>query len=131
MPRPNILTSLFGKKFGLDVNGYPVSEANELVSATSATTGTALKPGGITLLSSAVATWTLSAPYPGVLKTIKRNSTSTTTTGTISAGTSAVVGSTNNFATLALTGGAAISLIGLSTAQWGVVNTFGTVTYTT
>lgn len=131
MPRPVIKTSIQGKLFGVDTNNYPVSEANELVSATSATTATAMRPGGITIMSSAVATWTLAAPYAGVLKTIKRNSTSTTTTGTISAGTSSIVGSTNLFANMALTGGAAVSLVGLSTAQWAVLNTYGTVTFTT
>lgn len=131
MPRPNILKSVLGKQLGLDVNGYLVSEDNELVSATSATTATALRPGGITILSSAATTWTLASPYPGVIKRIKRNSTSTTTTGTISAGTSSIVGSTNLFASMALTGGAAVTLIGLSTAQWGVTGTYGTVTFTT
>jgi hypothetical protein len=129
MARQKILHSIYGNKFGLDVGGYPISADTEVQSATSATTATALNVGGITLLSSAETTWSLPAPVPGAFKTIKRNSASTATTGTISAGSSAVVGSTINYANIAINGGGAINLVGMSTSQWGVLGTYGNVTF--
>jgi hypothetical protein len=129
-----ILHSIYGRKVGVDVNGYLATEKavrSNSDAATSGTSGTNLKPFGITVMSSAETTWTLDAPLPGVRKTIKRNSASTATTGVVSLTNGSVVASTATFATaISMNGGAAVVLEGLSSTSWALVGTYGNVVLT-
>lgn len=123
MPGPSILHSVYGRMFGLDNFGFTVSKDNDVVAATSATTGTDILPGGITTLSSAATVWRIDPPVPGLKKIITSLSTSTANravscqSGTIQSSGAA------NYTSMIFQGlNYNVELVGLSTALWGVVS---------
>lgn len=80
--RNQILTSMFGRRAGMDVNGYEVGEQDTRlpVDVITTTVGTSLNPNGQSLLSCTVAssaTHTLQSPVSGVYKQITQISSST------------------------------------------------------
>ena len=78
--RSQILTSIFGRRFGLDSGNYAVGfkgTRSPVQSVTSATTGTTVDFGGTALVSIATAasTFALAAPVPGAEMAIVNSST--------------------------------------------------------
>ena len=125
----SILTSIHGRRAGLDANGALVVKAVQrgVTQATSDTTGTTLPNHGVNVVvTSTDDTWPLAAPYDGAEVTVMTGSSSTGI-HTV-APVSGVIYSTNGIAgaSLKLSGaGAAISLIGLTTAIWAVTSMSG------
>lgn len=141
-----ILHSIYGRKLGLDAsNRITVGEAKgialpavyigasgaevamfgstSVTAAASGTSGTTLAKAGITYLSSSDTTWELGAPFTGAWKVLSRNSSSTSTTGTVSLGSATILssaGSTNH--ALTMTGASGAILVGISTATWQLVS---------
>lgn len=119
MAGPTILHSLYGKAFGLDRFGFSVSKDNDVVAATSATTGTDILPAGVTTLSSASTVWRLDAPIPGLRKTITSLSTSTANRAVQLESGNFVSSGGSTFTTLICQGLAyGADLLGLSTAAY-------------
>ena len=124
--RSKILTSIFGRRLGLDPDGFlvgPHDSRRPIVDATSDTTGTALPNHGyVSVTTTTNDGWTLTSPVPGCQVTLFTGSSST---GTHSVAFSpAVAYSTNGIAgsTATLVGpGGFVTLMGLSTAVWLVV----------
>jgi hypothetical protein len=135
--RNSILKSILGRRLGMDkddvlsgAKGYKVA----VTSATSDTTGTALKNSGVnSVVTTTNDTWTLASPIPGVEVKIVTGSSSTGL-HTITP-TNATIVSSNGSAgsSITLAGpGAYISMIGNTTAQWlvtGIRSTTGGNTY--
>lgn len=128
--RSAIMTSIFGRRLGLDRDENLVGPKllkRAVTAATSDTTGTALPNHGYcSVVTTTDDTWTLSAPYTGAEVTLMTGSSSTgvhsinTTNATIYS-TVGIAGST-----VVLTGaGAAITLLGLSTSVWQVISCAG------
>jgi hypothetical protein len=142
--RSQILTSLFGRRLGLDQKEFlhGPKDLRLVVEEISTTAATSALPYGLTRVltsgSSQTGSYTLQAPEPGVMKLLSLASTSTggqqftATNATIysaSAGTSSAV--VNLFSP-----GAAVTLIGETTAVWRVMSVTGSsatslVTFTT
>ena len=130
--RDKILTSIHGRRLGIDPDGFlvgPKPVRRQVSNATSGTTGTAIPNNGFHTVSTTTDdTWTLTDPVPGCKVDIGTVSTSTGT-HTVSPVAATVV-STNGVAGsgIALNGlGDVISLIGISTSQWMVTNNDGCV----
>lgn len=127
--RNSILTSIHGRRLGLDINDCIVTKGIQrgVTQATSDTTGTSIPNNGIgVVVTSTNDTWTLDAPYDGAEVTLMTGSSSTGI-HSINLGT-AVAYSTIGIAgsTVVLTGpGAAISLRGLTTGIWAVTGAAG------
>jgi len=125
--RNRILTSIHGRRLGLDRNDQIAGVkgmTRPVTDATSDTTGTALANYGIArLVTSTDDTWTLTAPYIGAEVTLMTGSSSTGVhTVTVSP---AVIRSTNGIAgaSVLLAGaGAAVSLVGITTGIWAVTS---------
>jgi hypothetical protein len=125
-----ILTSIHGRRLGLDPNENligPKVLKRPVTAATSDTTGTALPNYGYSsVVTTTDDTWTLTDPYVGAEVTLMTGSSSTGVhTITMAAAT---IYSTNGIAgaNVVLTGaGAAMSLLGLSTAIWQVTSRAG------
>lgn len=137
-----ILHSIYGRKLGIDnSNRVTVGEAKGIAipavyigasgsevamfgstavtAAASGTSGTTLSKAGITYISSSDTTWEIGSPVAGAIKWISRNSSSTSTTGTLSVGSATILssaGSTNHAFTM--TGASCVTLLGISTAIW-------------
>lgn len=152
----NILTSIFGRRLGLDSSGIlygPIARANPLYSVTSATTASALLPaygiivGNTTDSSGTTAGWCVGVPIPGVqVKLINMSTGSAVFTLASSSplGTSLVTGLYCNQAGVGITSavtainltsrGQSALLTGLTTIQWLVesinagtsITTYGT-----
>ena len=146
----SILHSIYGRKLGLDANGYiSVGESKGItvpalkmgasgseismygstavVTATSATTATDLLAAGVSIITTGDFAWRMDAPVIGLIKHIVRLSSDTTTTGSItleSGGILTSAGSTPNV--INMTGNSLVSLIGVSTSRFGVVSRFPT-----
>lgn len=127
------LTSIRGRRLGLDHNDYlvgPKDLRKGITNATSDTTGTALLNYGFhTVTTTTNDTWTLASPTPGVPVTLMTGSSSTGT-HTITP-TNATIVSTNGVAggSIAMQGaGAHLTLVGLTTGSWGVASIFGSTT---
>jgi hypothetical protein len=126
--RGKILTSIHGRRLGLDANDHlvgPKSLRQQVTQATSATTGTAIDNYGLTLMAmttAAAKTYTLNAPEAGVSKELVATSSSTLVTKiTLSnASLSSTAGSSTTSITFNGRGDRAI-LVGLSTSQWAAV----------
>lgn len=128
--RNRILTSIHGRRMGLDINETIVGVRGMClpqVSGTSDTTGTALPNNGIvSVVTSTDDTWTLSNPYVGAMVTLMTGSSSTgvhsiNLGGSLAYSTVGIAGST-----VTLSGaGAAVTLVGISTALWSVVSRAG------
>lgn len=128
--RNQILTSIYGRRLGLDVNGALVGPKHvrpAITAATSDTTGTKLLNYGYnSVVTTTDDTWVLDNPYVSAEVTLMTGSSSTGV-HTISMGDS-VAYSTNGIAgaNVVLTGpGAAMTLLGISTAIWQVVGCAG------
>lgn len=125
-----ILTSLHGRRIGLDNDATlvgPKHMKRAVTDATSDTTGTALLNYGInSVVTTTNDTWTLTDPYKGAEVTLMTGSSSTGIhTITCAA---AVIYSTNGIAgaNVVLTGaGACVNLVGISTSQWSVTSMAG------
>jgi hypothetical protein len=150
-----ILHSIYGRKFGIDRNGYPTnpvglkapgisvgpSESEVCIfgssalatQATSATTATNLTAGGVNRISTAETTWVLAAPAAaGIPVWISRLTTSTGTTGTVNMASGVTIGTCaiSTGSIMAFTGLATIGLISVSTAAYALISRSGTVTIT-
>lgn len=128
--RNSILTSIHGRRLGLGVNGQlggVTGLHRPVTQATSDTTGTTLPNYGINVVvTSTDDTWTLQDPFDGAEVTLMTGSSSTGI-HTVSCA-AAVIRSTNGIAgaSAKLAGaGAAISLVGVTTAIWAVTSMAG------
>lgn len=118
-----ILTSVHGRRLGLDANETLVGVRGmrlQQVSGTSDTTGTALPNNGfVSVVTTTNDGWVLTDPYVGAQVTLMTGSSST---GTHSISLNNSVGySTNGIAgsTVQLVGaGASVTLLGITTAIW-------------
>lgn len=140
--RNQMITSLFGRRIGLDINGAIVgpkdirvaiegfSSAGSTIGSTSPATLSAfgVTVGGSVLSSGSTAAspacQQLPAPIPGVFKTLFNMTTAMMTIGTTAASayfmSTGSAGSTYQYVTL-WGKGASVQLLGLTTAFWGVV----------
>ncbi len=128
MARSNILHSIYGRKLGLNKDGFLISADTDTVIES---TSVALKNAGISLLST-VGTYSLPPPAPGLFKNIVTTSTSTgVRTITLSAGNfQSTAGS--SFITYTLAGGGQyLNLLGVSTAVYAVIGTNSSAAPTT
>ena len=123
--RRKVLTSIHGRRIGLDIDGFVVGPKGGRVpvtDATSDTTGTNLPNHGIiSVVTTTNDTWTLTDPVPGCEVKLGTGSSSTGT-HTISFAAATCV-STNGIASSAIAmqgGGAYVGLVGLSTAAWQI-----------
>lgn len=123
----SILTSLHGRKVGIDKDSYLVAEKDFAHNVIAASTANTLLPHGLSLFSSTAAkVYAMSAPVPGVRKTLFCTAGTTAATHTITV--SGVMQSTASQALtqIVLNGNAqSLSLIGLSTAAYGVLGNNG------
>lgn len=126
----DILTSIHGKKFGLDASGNVVNDGPSIyvnngsspvkavdVSVTEATTTANLSNSGISTISTALVTYTLDAPVAGARKTITALAVATAATRKITAAPATFDG-TNMI--LTSTGVQSVELLGLSTVLWRI-----------
>jgi len=122
--RNKILTSIHGRRLGIDHQGFLIGSParGQVTNATSDTTGTAIPNNGVhSVITTTDDGWTLTDPQPGCEVTLMTGSTSTGTHAITPAAativsTNGVAGSSISMAAL----GARITLVGLSTASWGV-----------
>lgn len=128
-----ILTSIHGRRLGMDPNQFLVGQKGVRVpvaNATSDTTGTALVNHGFhTVATTTNDVWTLEDPTPGCEVEIATITTSTGNHAIVPA--AATIVSTNGVAGSSITMqgiGAWIKLIGISTAQWAVTSRGGSTT---
>lgn len=129
--RNRILTSIHGRRLGLDRNEQIAGikgMTRPVTDATSDTTGTDLPNYGIlSVVTTTDDTWRLTAPYVGAEVTVMTGSSSTGVhTVAMAAGT--VIRSTNGIAgaNVVLAGpGAAVNLAGITTALWAVTSMAG------
>jgi hypothetical protein len=129
--RSAIMTSIRGRRLGLDKDeciAGPKHVKRPITGATSDTTGTALPNNGyVSVVSTTDDSWTLTAPYHGAEVTLMTGSSSTGI-HTVTCAAGSVIYSTNGIAgaNVVLTGhGAAMSLLGISTAIWQVTSMSG------
>lgn len=128
--RDRLRTSIHGRRLGLDGNDQIAGikgMTRPVTDATSDTTGTALPNYGIvSVVTTTNDSWTLTDPYVGAEVTLMTGSSSTGThTITCAA---AVIYSTNGIAganVLLAGAGAAVSLVGITTARWAVTSMAG------
>jgi len=124
--RSEIKTSIHGRRFGLDKDGFAVGAKgmrNAVSNATSGSTGTNLANHGVHTIAGSTDTFKLDDPAPGCRVSIIRNVASTST-ASISPVAATIV-SDNGIAgsAIALQGvGDAVILEGLSTSQWAVTS---------
>lgn len=125
--RDQILTSIYGRRLGLDVNETVVGVRGvrrQQTGGTSDTTGTNLPNNGyVSVVTTTDDGWVLDNPYVGAEVTLMTGSSSTgihsvNLGGSLCYSTQGIAGST-----VVLSGpGAAISLVGISTALWQVTS---------
>lgn len=124
-----ILTSLHGRKLGIDRQGYLVGVPGVRDGYEASTAASTLTAYGMSVLSGSTDTWTLGAPPAiGVEKQIINNSSLSTATLSIvrsSSGSGVTfAGSTANggggVRINLLNNGAGITLIGISTVAWAI-----------
>lgn len=134
----DILTSLHGKKVGLDVNGNLLVEKGYRRPAAAASTAATILAGGITLMAnSTAASFTIEAPYAGAEKILIATSASTSqvvTTPTTGVGFQSTAASTSGaiYRFMTFTGiGQAVSLVGVSAATWQIRSAHASVLLTT
>lgn len=140
--RNSIITSMRGRRVGIDRNDFLIHKGHKkaITDIDTGDTGTDVKNYGIvqTLCtgSSQTAQWSMEAPEPGVEVTLINGTSSTGTMQFLTTPNGAdilisSVGTTVGVVSL-LQGGAAVTLVGLTTARWGVksiggLRTTGTV----
>jgi hypothetical protein len=128
MGSANILTSLHGRLFGLDKDGFLHSRDNDVHDGSTAVN---IPPGGLTRLAGTTAqAFNIDKPVPGLVKRLVASGTSTARTITLPSGCTVLStgGSTHNTITM-LTAGQALTLQGLSTAVYMVVMNQGAATF--
>lgn len=121
--RSKILTSIHGRRLGIDQDEFLVGQndiKHVVTNATSDTTGTNIPNHGITtVVTTTNDSWTLNDPTPGVEVTLATGSTSTGTHTVTCA--NATIYSTNGIegANVVMTSaGAFAKLYGISTSAW-------------
>lgn len=129
-----VLHSIYGRKFGIDKNGYAVGLPGVRVPFENSTAASTLTAYGVSALGGTTATFTLTGPPAvGVVKYIVHASTDSTAVMNVvrSSSDSGVVfyGSTGaGGVNIAFNSrGSAVTLVGLSTTVWAVtgVSRFG------
>ena len=125
-----IITSIYGRRLGLDVNENiigPKVLKRPVAAGTSDTTGTNLPNYGYSsVVTTTDDTWVLDNPYVGAEVTLMTGSSSTglhqiNLGGSVCYSTQGIAGST-----VVLTGmGGSITLLGISTAIWQVIGRAG------
>ena len=131
--RNEALTSIHGRRLGLDQDSALVGVTDvrkAVTAATSATTATAIPNYGLTTIAAATgATWVMAAPAPGLSKELV---TSTTSTGTmiitLASGSFVSTGGTSATAITFNGVGDRATLTGLTTASFAVTSLVGTST---
>lgn len=128
--RNSILTSVHGRRLGLDINEYLTGVKGvqkPVTQATSDTTGTNIPAYGVgVVVTSTDDTWKLDNPHDGAEVTLMTGSSSTgihsiNLNGSVAYSSIGIAGST-----VVLTGaGAALTLRALTTAIWAVVGRAG------
>jgi len=131
--RAKILTSIHGRRLGLDPDEFLVGQKDirkVVTNATSDTTGTnILNHGFHTVATTTNDVWALTDPVPGVAVTIATATTSTGNHAIVPA--AATIISTNGVAgsSVIMQGiGASVTLMGISTSQWMLSATGGSTT---
>lgn len=130
--RSNMQTSIFGRRLGLDDADFMVGPKDikgTIEDLTTATTGTDVTAYGTAQFSTAAGTGPvqhrLAAPVPGVMKKLINGSSSTASLQFLSTPNGASIVSASDGTTKAVVNllgpGASVTLIGLTTAKWGVV----------
>lgn len=134
--RNRMLTSIHGRRFGLDHDEFAVGPKGlraPITDATSDTTGTNLPNHGmVSLVTTTDDVWRLTDPVPGCEVTLFCGSSSTGTHAVTPA--AATIISSNGIAgsSISMAGaGAVVTLVGLSTALWMLKNALGASTGTT
>ncbi len=134
--RRRILTSIHGRRLGLDHNEFAVGPKGlrvPITDATSDTTGTALPNHGlVSVVTTTDDVWTLTDPLPGCEVTLFTGSSSTGVHAIVPA--AATIVSSNGIAGSSISmggAGASITLAGISTAAWILKNALGASTGTT
>lgn len=127
-----IKTSLFGRRMGLDKDGWIVGPrgVREAVgtAATSATTATTITNHGVTsVVTTTDDTWRLEDPVAGCMKTLYTASTSTGT-HTIGCVAAKIISTASTASTNIIMNalGDSVTLMGVSTALWIVRANVGT-----
>lgn len=141
--RSKILTSIHGRRLGIDANEFlvgPKGLRHQITNATSATTGTNLTNHGFHTVQSATGakTWKLDDPVAGCEVTIgtKTASAQTQTVTTVAATIVSTQGVTGRSIVMRAAG-SYIRLLGISTSQWlvagispNIVTTHGSTIHT-
>lgn len=127
--RNEIVTSIWGRRIGLDKDGFVIGQTDyrlPVTNATSDTTGTVIPGYGWTSVDTTTNdTWLLGPPVVGAFKYLYTGSTSTgIRTVTRNAATFAIRSSANSTAVgfIAQGGGLLLTLFGVSSAIYGVVS---------
>lgn len=121
--RAKILTSIHGRRLGMDPDEFLVGQKDirkVVTNATSDTTGTNLPNHGIsTVITTTNDTWTLTDPIPGAEVTLATGSTSTGThTITCAAATIYSTNGIEGASVVMSAAGAHAKLFGISTSAW-------------
>jgi hypothetical protein len=126
----DILTSIHGKKLGLDsvgnliVQGGVINQGDGASAVHAASTATNIPASGLTTISTAVVGYILADPIPGVRKTIVAPLPSTAATRFVQTSTANGVtfASTGAFNKWGSTASQSLELIGISTLQYAVLS---------
>ncbi len=141
--RNTIITSIFGRQIGLDVNGYLVGPPEMRLAIEDLTTVPTTVIGyGLSRVTATGSTqgpvqYFLPAPIPGVRKYLSITTTSTASFQFLSTANGASILAASDATTKAVVNivgqGGAVELIGITTAIWQVINfvSTGGITYTT
>lgn len=122
-----LLTSIFGRRLGLDSQEFLVGALDNRVvtqQATTTTTGTNINPHGFTGISSSTnTTWQISAPVEGIGKQLAATSTSTGTMAVQApAGVTFLTTAGSSFNQMVFTAvGQAVELFGVSTSVYAAI----------
>lgn len=127
-----ILTSLKGRLFGLDKDGYWGGIKTLKDNVTDGSTSTAIEAFGVTTIGSTTAAkgYDLAAPVPGVRKVISATAGSTGTLSTVTCASGTTLDGTNTIATFNAAGDV-LTLFGLTTTRWTVSGNVGSVALST
>jgi len=133
------LTSLYGRRLGLDQNGHLVGPLSfrvptEGIASSAGTTDyvalTSLTAYGVSVVgstSSGSAAYTLASPIPGVVKYIVNPTTATITVASTAGGAyfalSSAGGTVSGTTITTTRGGIGLQLLGMTTAAWAVIGT--------
>jgi len=127
--RSRILTSVHGRRLGIDNDEFLVGTKGPryvVTDATSATTGTNLPNHGVITFDSTTGdTWVIDDPEAGVVAHLVSISTGGAQVINTNNATFMTSGSSTG-GVLTLTGLAGVTLVGVSTALWAFAGSFGT-----